>query len=207
MSKQGYHHGNLRMALMEAALQLIKTKGPTGFTLSEAAKSAGVTPAAVYRHFAGREDLIAECARMGYVMFGDTMERAWNAGSPSSLAAFGAVSRAYLTFAQNHPGHYMAMFESGLSPNRSPDLALASERAQGVILRATDAMLAHLPAHARPPSAMVSAHVAAMAHGVVELHSRARPGAHAPYDPEDLLESGIGIYLRGLGVLPPDRLS
>ena len=63
MSKKGYHHGNLRQALVEAALALITEKGPQGFTLSEAAKEAGVTPAAVYRHFAGRDDLIAEAAR------------------------------------------------------------------------------------------------------------------------------------------------
>jgi len=60
MPKRGYHHGNLRQALVDAALALIEEKGPTGFTLSEAAKQAGVTPAAVYRHFAGRDDLIAE---------------------------------------------------------------------------------------------------------------------------------------------------
>ena len=49
MRKRGYHHGNLRQALVESALQLIESKGPSGFTLSEAAKLAGVTPAAVYR--------------------------------------------------------------------------------------------------------------------------------------------------------------
>ncbi|MGB0913574.1 MAG: TetR/AcrR family transcriptional regulator, partial [Phaeobacter italicus] len=65
MPKRGYHHGNLRQALVEAALHLIEAKGPTGFTLSEAAKQAGVTPAAVYRHFDGREDLIAEAGRQG----------------------------------------------------------------------------------------------------------------------------------------------
>jgi len=59
MRKQGYHHGNLKQALIDAALELIRAKGPTGFTLSEAAKTAGVTPAAVYRHFDGREELIA----------------------------------------------------------------------------------------------------------------------------------------------------
>ena len=65
MPKRGYHHGNLRQALVDAALELIEVRGPTGFTLSEAAKQAGVTPAAVYRHFEGREDLIAEAARQG----------------------------------------------------------------------------------------------------------------------------------------------
>ena len=68
MPKRGYH-GNLKEALIEAALVLIREKGPTGFTLSEAAKRAGVTPAAVYRHFEGREDLIAEAALQGYHIF------------------------------------------------------------------------------------------------------------------------------------------
>ena len=58
MPKRGYHHGNLRQALIDAALPLIEEKSPQGFTLSEAAKAAGVTPAAVYRHFQGREDLM-----------------------------------------------------------------------------------------------------------------------------------------------------
>jgi len=74
MPKRGYHHGNLRQALVEAALSLIEAKGPTGFTLSEASKTAGVTPAAVYRHFEGREDLIAEAARQGYEIFSDLMQ-------------------------------------------------------------------------------------------------------------------------------------
>ena len=43
-----------------------------------------------------------------------------------------------------------------------------------------------------------------MSHGVVELYMRGAPGAKSPYSPEDLLEAGIGIYLRGLGLLPPD---
>lgn len=80
MSKRGYHHGNLKQALIDAALTLIETKGPTGFTLSEASKTADVTPAAVYRHFDGREDLIAEAARQGYDMFSDLMEFAYQSG-------------------------------------------------------------------------------------------------------------------------------
>ena len=88
MLKRGYHHGNLKAALVEACLRLIAEKGPTGFTLSEAAREAGVTPAAVYRHFEGREDLIAEAARQGYEMFADLLEHAWAKGQPSALASF-----------------------------------------------------------------------------------------------------------------------
>jgi AcrR family transcriptional regulator len=205
MSKQGYHHGNLRQALVEAALRLIEEKGPTGFTLSEAAKSAGVTPAAVYRHFEGREALIEEGARQGYAIFADLMEHAWADGKPSALAAFGAVGRAYLAFARRYPGHYMAMFESGISPNRVPALAPLAERAHAVMERATAALTAHLPADRRPPPAMVAAHIWAMSHGVVELYARGEPGARAPFPPDDLLETGIGVYLRGLGIIDADR--
>ena len=88
MPKRGYHHGNLRQALVEAALSLIEAKGPTGFTLSEAAKTAGVTPAAVYRHFEGREDLIAEAALQGYEIFADVMQFAFDKGQPSALAVW-----------------------------------------------------------------------------------------------------------------------
>ena len=205
MAKQGYHHGNLRQALVEASLKLIEQTGPQGFTLSEAAKEAGVTPAAVYRHFQGREDLIAEAARQGFEIFGDVMEHAFQGGAPSPLQAFEATGRAYLAFARRFPGHYVAMFESGLTLSSHPELARASDRARGILNAAATSLLAHLPEDRRPPAAMVAAHVQAFSHGVVELFARGSPGARAPFSPEDLLESGIGIYLRGLGILPPDR--
>jgi AcrR family transcriptional regulator len=205
MAKQGYHHGNLRQALVEAALKLIEDKGPTGFTLSEAAKDADVTPAAVYRHFAGREDLIAECARQGFEIFGDLMEFAFKDGKPSALAAFEATGRAYLAFARRYPGHYVAMFESGVNVTADPDLARAARRAAEVLERAAARLSEHIPPEKRPPASMFSAHIWAMSHGVVELFARGSPGRQSPFSPEDLLESGIGIYLRGLGLIPPDQ--
>ena len=204
MPKRGYHHGNLRQALVEAALHLIETKGPTGFTLSEAAKQAGVTPAAVYRHFAGREDLIAEAARQGYAIFGDVMQYAYDQGQPSAMASFTATGRAYLAFARNYPGHYIAMFESGISINRTPELATVAARARTVLERAADDLSRHIPPEKRPPPAMFSAHIWALSHGVVELFARNSPGTQSPFPAEDLLESGIGVYLRGLGLIPAD---
>ena len=205
MAKRGYHHGNLRQALVEAALDLIRAKGPTGFTLSEAAKQAGVTPAAVYRHFEGREDLIAEAARQGYEIFADLMDYAYQSGQPSALAAFEATGRAYLAFARRYPGHYIAMFESGISVNRTPELAAVATRARGVLEKAATDLSRHIPEDKRPPASMFSAHIWAMSHGVVELFARNSPGAQSPFLPEDLLETGIGIYLRGLGLIAPDR--
>jgi len=202
--KRGYHHGNLRQALVEAALQLIEAKGPAGFTLSEAAKLAGVTPAAVYRHFDGREDLIAEAARQGYEIFSDVMQYAYDKGQPSALASFEATGRAYLAFARKYPGHYIAMFESGISVNRTPELAAVAHRARAVLERAAEELSQHIPPGKRPPPSMFSAHVWALSHGVVELFARNSPGTQSPFPPEDLLESGIGVYLRGLGLVPPD---
>lgn len=205
MPKRGYHHGNLRQALVDAALKLIEDKGPTGFTLSEAAKQAGVTPAAVYRHFEGREDLIAEAARQGYDIFADLMQYAFETGQPSALASFEATGRAYLAFARRYPGHYVAMFESGISINRTPELALVASRAFGVLEKAAEMLSEKIPPDKRPPPQMFSAHIWAMSHGVVELFARGSPGTKSPFSAEDLLETGIGIYLRGLGLIASDE--
>ena len=205
MPKRGYHHGNLRQALIDAALELVEIKGPMGFTLTEAAKQAGVTPAAVYRNFEGREDLIAEAALQGYENFADLMELAYQSGHPSALAAFVATGRAYLAFARKHPGHYIAMFESGVSVNRTPELAAAAARANAVLEKAATDLSQHIPEDKRPPASMFSAHIWAMSHGVVELFARNSPGRASPFPPDDLLESGIGIYLRGLGLIDTDK--
>lgn len=200
-ARKSYHHGNLREALVEAALRLIEEKGPLGFTMAEAARLVGVSPAAPYRHFRGRENLIAEVARQGFETFADRLERAFEAG-PSPLAAFTAAGRAYLDFALSHPGHYVAMFESGVAIAADPDLARASDRAMSVLVRASERLTAHLPPGRRPPATMVANHIWALSHGVVELFARGAPGRRAPYSAEEMLETGCGIYLRGLGIIP-----
>ena len=200
--RKTYHHGNLPQALVEAALKLIEERGPLGFTLAETARAAGVSGAAPYRHFRGRDELIEEVARQGYVMFAGQLERAWNDGRPSALSAFMATGRAYLEFARDNPGHYAAMFESGVAIAGNPDLARAADRAMSVLIRAAERLAQHLPADRRPPAAMVANHVWALSHGVVELFGRGRPGGRAPYSADEMLESGTAIYLRGLGVIP-----
>jgi len=200
-ARKPYHHGNLRQALVEATLGLITERGPHGFTLAEAARQAGVSAAAPYRHFKGRDELLSEVARQGYLLFGDLLEHAYDSGKPTPLSAFSKVGRAYLAFAKRHPGYYIAMFESGVSLSGDTELSLASERAMSVMTRAAETLMAHLPADKRPPAVMVSHHIWAMSHGVVELFARGTPGGRAPFSPEDLLESGTGIYLRGLGII------
>ncbi len=203
--RRGYHHGNLRQALVEAALKLVVEKGPLGVSLPEAARLAGVSPGAPYRHFPNREALIAEAARQGFEIFADLMEHAYARGHSSALAAFEATGRAYLAFAREFPGHYITMFESGLSIAGNAALQRAADRAFGVLIRAARAITENMPPDRRPPPTMVAHHIWALSHGVVELFARGEPGSKSPYGAEELLETGVGIYLRGLGLIAPDR--
>ncbi|MDO5632780.1 MAG: TetR/AcrR family transcriptional regulator [Paracoccus sp. (in: a-proteobacteria)] len=200
--RDSYHHGNLREALVQATAILIAEVGPQSFTLAEAARRAGVSAAAPYRHFTGRDDLLEEVARQGFEAFADRLHTAFDDGKPNPLAAFLRTGQAYLDFARESPGHYIAMFESGISITGNAALSRASDQARGVIMAAASALFAHLPADQRPPATMVANHVWALSHGVVELFGRGKPGARAPYSPAEMLESGVLIYLRGLGLLP-----
>lgn len=203
MSKRGYHHGNLKSALVEAVLSLISEKGPNGFSFAEAARRAGVSPAAPYRHFKDRDDLIIETAKRGYELFSARLEAAWDEGRPSALSAFERVGRAYIGFAKAEPAYFAAMFEAGVAPDDDPDLRAAADRAFRALNRACEALAAQMPEAKRPPVLMMSYHLWAMTHGVTALFGRTDDGRRkAPITAEDLLEAGAGIYLRGLGYLP-----
>src|ERR1700754_457448 len=107
--RRGYHHGNLREALIEAAQVLIAERGPAGFTIAEAARRAGVSPAAPYRHFRDADALLAEVALRGYELFTTRLSQAWNGGRPDPVRAFEDVGRAYLGFVRQEPAYYAAM--------------------------------------------------------------------------------------------------
>ena len=200
--RRGYHHGNLREALIDAALHLIAEKGPAGFTIAEAARAAGVSPAAPYRHFRDAEALLADVALRGFERFAQALEAAWNGAHPDPVVAFENLGRAYLGFARNEPGYYAAMFDAGLPLAAHPALLAAGDRAFAVLREATDVLCSRLPKTERPPSLMVALHVWAMAHGIASLFARGDAARRKlPMSPEDLLEAGFLVYLRGIGLL------
>jgi len=200
--RRGYHHGNLREALVQAALDLIARKGPAGFTFADAARSAGVSSAAPYRHFRDKDALLADVARRGFELFADGLDQAWNGGRPDPIAAFEHVGRAYLGFARGQPAYYSAMFEAGLAIDSDPDLRLAAARAFAVLRKAADTICATVPSDRRPPALMMSLHIWSLSHGIASLFSRADAGRRSlPMSPEELLEAGVLVYLRGLGVI------
>ncbi|MGE0023236.1 MAG: TetR/AcrR family transcriptional regulator [Hyphomicrobium sp.] len=198
--RRGYHHGNLREALIEAALDLIREKGPGGFTFAEAARAAGVSPAAPYRHFRDRDALLADIAKRGFEAFTRTLAAAWNEGGPDPREAFNRVGTAYLAFAGAEPAYFSAMFESGLSFTDYPDVRAEGERAFAVLREACEAVIATLPKDRRPPPLMMALHIWSLSHGIASLFARGdRARRPIPMRPEELLEAAVLIYLDGLG--------
>jgi len=198
---RGYHHGNLREALIRAALELIARKGTAGFTFAEAARFAGVSPAAPYRHFRDRNELMANVALRGFEQFEAALARAWDDGRPDAFTALDRLGKAYREFARAQPAFYSAMFEASVPVGANPSLREASERAFAVLRGAADKVCAAMPAAGRPPALMVALHIWAMAHGVASLFGRGDGAQRAmPMAPAELLEADMLIYLRGLGV-------
>ena len=198
--KRGYHHGNLREALVQAALDLIAEKGPGGFTFADAARSAGVSSAAPYRHFRDRDALLADVARRGFEQFSAALERAWDGGRPEPVSAFENMGRAYLAFARDEPAFYSAMFEAGIALDSDPALRQAADQSFAVLRRAAETLSGLLPKDQRPPAGMMSYHIWALSHGIASLFGRADGGRRKlPMAPDELLEAGLLIYLRGLG--------
>ena len=199
--RRGYHHGNLREALIDAALMLLAEKGPGAFTIAEAARLAGVSSAAPYRHFRDAEALLAAVAERGYERFAAALTEAWNDGRPDLLRAFEAIGQAYLAFARREPALYAAMFETHIAFDAFPSVQAAAERAFAVLRQATERLAATLPDGKRPPVLMMALHIWALSHGIASLFCRA-DGARRklPMSPEELLEAGVLIYLQSLGL-------
>jgi len=182
-AERGYHHGNLKEALLQAALGLIAEKGPAGFTFADAARSAGVSPAAPYRHFRDRDELLSSIAQRGFEQFEAVLTQAWDDGRPDTVTAFERVGKAYLAFARAEPAFYSAMFESGLPVDVNPALLAASERAFGVIRAAAERLAALAPAGVtRPPALMMALHIWSMSHGSgsSDLSARSRVPVRSP---------------------------
>ncbi|MFJ8075245.1 TetR/AcrR family transcriptional regulator [Streptomyces sp. NPDC096176] len=141
MSTSGtYHHGDLRQAVMSAALDVIRDEGPSALSLRDLARRAGVSHAAPAHHFKDRAGLLTAIATEGYHLLADALAK------PPGLRERGV---AYVRFAIAHPAHFQVMFQPDLHRGDDPRLTAAKERAAAE-LSAGVASLA-------PPSARASA--------------------------------------------------
>ncbi|MEV7815525.1 TetR/AcrR family transcriptional regulator [Streptomyces flaveolus] len=129
----GHHHGDLRNALLQAALELVSERGPHGFTLAEASRRAGVSVAAPYKHFADRETLLAELATKGYREQRHRFAMAVGS-SKDPVEQLASFASAYVRFAAEEPALFDITFNTGLDKSRFPDLAAAGDEVARLLL-------------------------------------------------------------------------
>ncbi len=143
MEKQGrisqrdrrpYHHGNLRVALLEAASRLVAELGPAGFTLREVARRAGVSHNAPYRHFRDKGELMAALAEQGFRELTQAMLDAAESQT-ASLDRLEHSGLAYVAFALRRPEHFTVMFDVPFPNDRYSECAEAGRAAFGTLVR------------------------------------------------------------------------
>src|SRR5207237_9381160 len=138
--KRPYHHGNLRQALIDAALELIEERGVSALTLREVARRVGVTHAAPQRHFEDRAALLAAVAEQGFRGLRARVEQVLSAASARDPAArLNALGVAYVEFAVQNPAHFRVMFSAEMvDKSRHPSLQAASRRIHDFLVQSIE---------------------------------------------------------------------
>lgn len=197
--RRGYHHGNLKEALIEAARRFIAERGIAGFTLVDAARLVGVTPAALYRHFRGREALLEELAGRGFADLAERLARALTSRG-SALERFTRMGEAYLAFAEEEPAYYAAIFETrGLhvsidSPARPSPFDMLVEALQTTFPEGFGGVTPRF----------IALEVWALAHGLATLSSAGHlPKGPGLPDKYELLRAGVLALVHGAGAGRP----
>ncbi|MFD9422165.1 MULTISPECIES: TetR/AcrR family transcriptional regulator [unclassified Streptomyces] len=156
-SERTYHHGDLRRAILTAALDVIATDGPAALSLRDLARRAGVSHAAPAHHFKDRTGLLTAIATEGYGLFADAL-----AAAPD-LQERGVR---YVRFATEHPAHFQVMFQPDLYRTDAPDLLAAKARATEALTEG----IAGLPASGRGEDPRLAGVAAwSLAHGFATL--------------------------------------
>lgn len=164
--RKSFHHGDLRQALVNAALELLRTQEPSGLSLREVARRAGVTTGAPYHHFATRADLLLAVALEGFSALGSTLARAEAQGANAEEALYRRVL-AYLKFAAEHLAHYRVMFDEALREAAAvADFETVSRAGFAALVEAVRRVRPRLEPEALEALAFS---VWALAHGVVGL--------------------------------------
>ncbi len=195
-----YHHGNLRSALLAAARAIVATGGAGALTLRAAAERVGVSHAAPYRHFPGRDALVAALAAEGFGELRARMERALGAAPTEPAARLLALGEAYLGLATDEPGLFRVMFSPEAAERaRYPELMAADDRAFAVL---SNEVAASQRAGALPAGDPIDVAILlwTLIHGVAVASIDgllARRGL-SPVPPRELLARGGAVVLQGL---------
>ncbi|MFJ4870669.1 TetR/AcrR family transcriptional regulator [Streptomyces sp. NPDC088757] len=187
-NRSTYHHGDLRQAVLAAALDVIAAEGPGALSLRDLARRAGVSHAAPAHHFKDRTGLLTAVAAEGYDLLAGAL-----AGAPE-LRERGVR---YVRFAVEHPAHFQVMFQPELLRADDPDLRAAKERASAE-LRAGVAGVADLDGVPDAREAGIAAW--SLAHGFATLLlTRNVTDALGGRDPEEYFRSLTGLLFTKQG--------
>jgi AcrR family transcriptional regulator len=198
-----YHHGNLRPALIEAAVELARTGGPDGVVLREVARKTGVSHNAAYRHFADREELLAEVAAVGMAELEQAMRAriaTVRTRDPEKRARrrLHEVGRAYVLFALAEPGMFEVAFSARGDAAGSGHHAPAVDAGPYALLNEVlDELVA---AGGLAPARRAGADVACWAgvHGFAQLCLRGPLRALPPAERDAALGVTLDVISRGL---------
>jgi AcrR family transcriptional regulator len=212
-AERPYHHGDLRSALLEQALLLIKERGPQGFTLREVARRAGVSHAAPYRHFADRSALLTAVAAAGSVELGVAVQGALDAVAGGGRgtekppgarqpaedlrARFLAAGFAYVRFAIDRPAHFQVMFFAQEVDKADPSMLAAKGRTFGILLDfIREGQRAGLVVAGDPETIAIP--IWAMHHGLACLASSSAFAEHGPKALRSLIDGAHAALLDGI---------
>ncbi len=193
---RSYHHGNLKQALLDSSLNLIREVGPGAFTLREVARRAGVSHNAPYRHFRDKEELLAALAAEGFDRLTDAMTEAAESAL-SALERFRSSGRGYVGFALRYPQHFAVMFEVPWRYELHPQTQQAGARAFGTLVRYVAQCQAENllpPGDARPFALLAWS----MVHGVAKLAISGRLPMSDAADVLGFTDTATGALWRGL---------
>jgi AcrR family transcriptional regulator len=193
--RKTYHRGDLRNALLRAALELVQETGSTHFSLREVTERIGVTKPALYLHFADFDELLSTLCREGFNAFSE-VERQVMAKSSDPWARLRALTRAYIHFAISNPGYFRIMFDSGLA-DRPENIACATGTFQLLV-----ETIQELQGPGEAPFDQAIA-VWALMHGLAALMISGRPGTvlSKPDRLARLEASVVGLIQGGLDLV------
>ncbi|MCY2937862.1 MAG: TetR/AcrR family transcriptional regulator [Planctomycetota bacterium] len=201
---KAYHHGDLRQALLDAALGLVATEGVRGFTLREAARAAGVSHNAPYRHFASRADILAALALEGQATLLQCLKDGMGQTVNRKLR-LEKLSIAYLEFATTHTAFFRVMFSPDVAAVQTPELQAAQKKTFACFVTEVEAAESDGTIRTGKVARFSLAGWSAM-HGAAMLlidrvldRSPHPPGSQSP---RDLARMVMGVLLEGMLARP-----
>lgn len=143
--RSSYHHGDLRAQLIAAVGELVESHGPEGFSVAEAARRAGVSSAAPYKHFKDRPELLRAVASAGMDRLRDAMATARTGHPAGSVASIAAIGQAYVDFARHGPGVFRLVFGLTEGHEQDPELEEKGLGCFAIVLQAVAEVLGTAP--------------------------------------------------------------